>query len=741
MRTFFGIAVLAWCVSICGAGAAVVLPAAAEGAESAAERPRVGVALGGGAAKALAHIGVLKVLEQTGMPIDCISGVSMGSVVGGMYAIGYTAADIESICVRIDWTELFSDRTGQRMLPMETKLLDSRYIVSFPMDGIKPRMPSGLIEGENATRLFSQLSLARQRSANFRDFPIPFACVATDITTGEAVVLDHGYLAEAIRASMAIPSVFSPVWIDDYLLVDGGLARNLPAVDARDLGADIVIGVDVGKRGYSAEELNSFIAISNQTMNLVLEAALEEQQRLCGILIQPDMEGVSPSDFHDAARIIRRGEEAALAILPRLQALADSLNGLGQRESAPRPAPMDSVALAGLEIDGLSQVPRRVIEREFSSLRRGNPVPVSRIEQGIERIRGSGRFERVNSRIEAIEEGARGDRLILGLHEKKGNEAGVGLRYDTRRDASLLVNGAFRNLGLGGATLTIDAILRDEFDFGMKYLVPVGLLRSFGFKTRASASKTFLNLYETDERAAAYRALYYFGEAALGTLFSTRIAVSAGFRGEYIDQRLDAGRDDFSSRKDTLFPYFALVTLDTFDRNVYPRKGLFVQASAEATDGDLGSDAQFSRVYLDWRAIVPVGGEVSILQNLYLGTSSGDDLPPAYYFFLGGVDEKVTLLGKAGSFYGLEHQERSGRHIQTVQLGVQWEARKEMFVILSWNAGNTFDEWSTNIAANRYINGAGLTLGIDSIAGPVEVTVMTSDERDFLAYFTAGYKF
>lgn len=714
------------------------------GAAGAAGRPRVGVALSGGAAKGLAHIGVLKVLEKTGMPIDCVSGVSMGSVVGGMYAAGYTAAEIESITTVVDWAELFSDRTARRMLPMENKPIDSRDIISFPMNGFVPGMPSGLIEGNNVVRLFSRLSLPRQRSEDFRELPIPFVTVAADLITGEAVVLDKGFLAEAIRASMAIPTVFSPVRIGGRLLVDGGLVRNLPAEDARNLGADIVIGVDVGKGEYTEEELTSFIAVSNQTMNLMLGEALVEQQKLCDILIQPDLEGVSLSAYGDAPRIIRRGEEAALAMLPRLQALADSLKALEGGAPSLRervPAPLETVSIVNLEIGGLSNVPRSVVEREFNNVRRGGGAPVGRVEDAIDRIRGNGLFEAVNSRFEKIEEDIRGERLVLGLREKKGNDLGVGLRYDTRRDASVLFDTTFRNALFGGATLAFDVVLRDEFDVGARYLVPLGLVRSFGFKARVNAAKAFLNLYDGDERAAAYGAFYYFGEAAFGTLFSTRVAVSAGVRGEYADQRLEGGRESFATRKEALFPLYGLITIDTLDRKVYARRGVFVQASAETADEKALSDATFSRFYFDGRAIVPVSRKLSLLGNLYVGSSSGDDLPPAYFYFLGGVDEKVTLLGKPASFYGLEHQDHSGRHIQMVQLGAQWEAGKEMFVILSWNAGNTFDEWSVDVASNRYISGAGLTLGVDSIAGPLEATAMTSEEHDFLFYFSAGYKF
>lgn len=712
---------------------AFVLVAAGAAAK---DRPRVGVALGGGAAKGLAHIGVLQVLEEVGMPIDCVTGVSMGSIVGGLYAVGYTASELESIVVDVDWTELFSDREGRRTLPMEQKPLDSRCIAYFPVDGANVRLQSGLIEGRNVSRFFSQLALPYQKTESFRKFPIPFACVASDIMTGEAVVLDRGFLAEAMRASMSIPTVFGPLKIDGRLLVDGGLVRLLPAEDARNLGADLVIGVDVGKREYTEDDLKSFITISNQVLNLMLDPALERQHRLCDILIKPDMEGVSLSDFRNAPRIIERGRDAARAILPRLQALADSLNGLSPDGAAGNAAPMDTVRLEKVSLGGTFSVPRRVIEKQLG-VEPPRDVTVGKLAEGISRIRGSQHFERVSSRIDDGDDGAR---LVLELHEKTTNTLGVGLRYDTRREMSLLGSATFRDVGAGGV-LAMDAVLREEYAFDVKHTLPLGLMRSFGVRTRIDASRVFLDVFDGGRPVATCPTGYYFGELALGTLFSTRVAVAGGARGEYLNYGSDASSAGLARREDVLVPFFGNITLDTFDRTVYPRRGLFCQIAVEGTDGELGSDVSFSRAWLDWRAVIPVSRKVSLLQNLYLGTTSGDEIPPAYLFYLGGVDEKTTLLGRETSFYGLKHQDKAGRHVQTFHLGVQWDALKERYVILMWNVGNTFEEWESDIRGGRYVNGAGLTLGIDTILGPVEATVMTSEMRDFLAYFSAGYKF
>ncbi len=219
------------------------------------ERPKIGLALSGGGAKGFAHVGVIKVLEEIGLPIDFITGTSMGSIIGGLYAIGYSVGELEELVTATDWNDLFRDRVRRRDLAIESKMLDGRYMLSLPLNGLAPGLPTGLIAGQKISKLFERLTLPYHDVSDFRQFPIPFACVATDIVTGEVVVLDHGYLPEAMRASMSIPSVFTPVEIDDHLLVDGMLVRNFPVEEVRALGADIIIGVDVGAGVCTGERI------------------------------------------------------------------------------------------------------------------------------------------------------------------------------------------------------------------------------------------------------------------------------------------------------------------------------------------------------------------------------------------------------------------------------------------------------------------------------------------------------
>lgn len=239
-------------------------------------RPKIGLVLSGGGAKGFAHIGVLKVLEELNMPIDYISGTSMGSIIGAFYAMGYSATDIEKLVLNQDWEELLSDKVSRKYIHVKDKVNLDRYVVSFPIKPKGIRIPAGIVQGQNIINLFEQSTIEFHNQTDFRKFPIPFVCIATDLETGDAVVLDKGNISQALRASMAIPTVFTPVEIDGKLLADGGMINNFPVEEVIKMGADIVIGVDVQTGPRDKSELNSIEDIINQAVSLMAKKEFEK---------------------------------------------------------------------------------------------------------------------------------------------------------------------------------------------------------------------------------------------------------------------------------------------------------------------------------------------------------------------------------------------------------------------------------------------------------------------------------
>ncbi|MGH7674080.1 MAG: patatin-like phospholipase family protein, partial [Gemmatimonadales bacterium] len=254
--------------------------------------PRIGLALSGGSARGLAHIGVLQVMEELGVTVDVVAGTSMGAVVGGLYAAGYGPDSLAGIVRQLDWGRVLSDRVDRGYTLPEQKVADERHLVTVPFRGLPPQPASRLVGGHNVHQALARLTWPVATLRDFRRLPIPFAGVATDLETGEAVVFTGGVLADVLAASMAIPAVLPPMKLDGRLLVDGMLVRNLPARDARALGADILVCSDVSAPLKQAEELGTVAGVVGQTLTLLTAEALETERARCDILITPDIEGL-----------------------------------------------------------------------------------------------------------------------------------------------------------------------------------------------------------------------------------------------------------------------------------------------------------------------------------------------------------------------------------------------------------------------------------------------------------------
>ena len=296
-----------------------------------AKHERVGLVLSGGAARGLAHIGVLKALEEQGVVIDAIAGTSMGAVVGGLYAAGYSIAELEQLATELDWQQALSDAPPREDIPFRRKQDDRDFLVkqklSFRDDGTLG-LPLGVLQGQNLAVLLEKLFARAGAVDDFDDLPIPFRAVAADISTGEAVVFSHGHLALAVRASMSIPAVLTPVEVDGRLLVDGGISNNIPVDIARSMGVDRVIVVDIGSPLASTESLQTVFNILNQSVALLTRrnseaqlATLQQQD----ILIQPELAGFGITDFARAQGMMDAGYRAADALQWRLVALSQPL--------------------------------------------------------------------------------------------------------------------------------------------------------------------------------------------------------------------------------------------------------------------------------------------------------------------------------------------------------------------------------------------------------------------------------
>ncbi|MCI0515176.1 patatin-like phospholipase family protein [candidate division KSB1 bacterium] len=385
--------------------------------EPGAERPKIGLVLSGGGAKGFAHIGILKLLDSLQIPVDYIAGTSMGSIAGGLYAIGYSGFDLEKIAERDDWQEIFTDNPPRPMLPFFQKEQTGRYQLDFGIKGLKPVTPSGLIFGQKISLLFSSLTFPYEKITDFDRLPIPFRCVAVDLVTGNSVVLKSGSLAKALRASMSIPTVFSPVEWGDSLLVDGGLINNLPVDVVREMGADIVIAVDVQSPLLERERLNSVLNVLEQTVSIVGLDLSRANASQADIYITPDISAFSASDFdkNKIKQICRRGDEAAWRSIPLFVALKEKYK-LGYADTVHHELHTKAYRIFGVQIIGHTTIPFGVIYEQLN-IKPNDPFDPIAIQKRFAEMKTLGNYESI--RYDVVPMNDQYVRLLIRVGEKQ----------------------------------------------------------------------------------------------------------------------------------------------------------------------------------------------------------------------------------------------------------------------------------------------------------------------------------
>jgi NTE family protein len=683
-----------------------------------ADSTRVGVVLSGGSARGLAHIGVLRVLEAEGIPVDVVTGTSIGSLVGGLYATGYGADSLAAVVRRLPWDNLFSDGTERRLLTPDRRLFGGREQIFFPLVHGRPRLPSGAVAGRSIDRLLARLTWPYQRVRDFRELPIPFAAVATDIATGEAVVLDRGVLADAMRASMAIPGFFRPKVIDGRPLVDGGLARNLPAQDAEALGAGLLVCSDVSAGLEPVENLGSAVAILMQTITFQMALSTAEQRRRCDVVIEPDAEGLAAFAFGRADEFIRRGEEAARAKLPELRALRARAGARpAPADRAPTPRTADSVLVSRVEVrtpDG-GEAAERIVRRALA-LPDGAWATPGALDEAVKRAYATDLFEQVTYRLEDSEDGT------AAVFEASGNpqdRLGFGFRYDDRANAALLFSATVHNLLDYGSVSRVELRLGEEFQVRGQHLRGRGVSGAFSLGLMGGYTRATLDVFDGDERVAEVRSetseLSAFVGAALGRNALVGALLTAEHsRGVTSVAPLDTAQSlTFASASAVLFR-------ETHDHPVFPTHGSRLFVKSEWSDRVV-SGVGFSHHVFDLQRAIRLGDATALRLRATTGAATGrDDLPLSRVFFLGGAAPATVYPATHPPFLGLRPQQRFGSAVGLLRAGLQREVREGIFLIPIVNVGNTGE--TLREVFDDPVVGAGITLGLLTPAGPLEVT-------------------
>nr|WP_240702496.1 patatin-like phospholipase family protein [Trinickia terrae] len=615
-----------------------------------AHRPSVGLVLSGGGARGYAHLGVLKVLEENRIPVDCIAGTSMGAVVGGLYASGMSAAEMEKRLENVNLADIAFDVSERAELPQSEREDERLYVGSlgFGPNGVK--LPAGLVQGNRFRALLQDWTSSVPGNQPFDKLPIPYRAIATNLRTGEKVVLDHGSLPQAIRASMALPGLFAPTDVDGVTLVDGGLVSNLPIETAREMGANVVIAVDIGSPLRPLDALSSPADVMQQTLGILIHQNVARQRAQLAasdVLIEPQLGPLSFTDFANARAAIAAGEAAARAALPKLQALALPPEAYAEYRSAHAALPRVPIRVTSVVVETNGEVPpARILDHLH--VKAGDVYDPAKVNQDLRELTTSGDFESVTQQL--ITEGE-GHRLVIDAREKSWGPNfllfGLGMSSSSKDQGGFRVNLGYRRPWLtpSGLEWRVDSILGSELlSFHTELRQP--LSTSFGYYVApyAEVQRHFANIYDNDTgfRLNQYhvqteRAGFDFGVplARLGD-FRIGLAYAHGYAGPVYNAFDDAGINSeaypkFYGRQVTAR---ARLVIDQLDDPLFPRRGYFAEARGERTV--FGGSDKFTELY--GKSIVAESfGRQSVSASLEAGADIGGvNVVNPFGFTLGG---------------------------------------------------------------------------------------------------------
>ncbi len=559
--------------------------------------PGIGLVLGGGGARGAAHIGVLKVLERERIPVSHLSGTSMGSIVGGLYAAGYAPDEIEAVLTAIDWREMFRDDAARAHKPMRRKEEDLRYLLGFKLglrDG-RIQLPRGVVQGQKLLLLLRRLLLPAWQVEHFDQLAIPFRCVGTDIGRGEAVVFEDGDLALAIRASMSVPAAFAPLKVGGRLMVDGGLMDNVPIDVVRRMGAQRVVAVDVGEPLLPESELNSPVAITLQMITVLMANRTRESLATLGgddVLIRPALGDIASTDFERAVDTIALGEAAAEAMLPQLRRFAVPAADYARWQAQHRRRAFDAPLVEFLEVARSRSRTAGYVESQLEGLA-GAPLDPAAVEDGITAAFGYGAYERISWQL--VERDGRTGIEVLPVDKGWGPNYltfGLQLSDDFDGGSSYLLQGEFTMTGLNrlGGEWRSAVSLGQEAGLRTEFYQPWGRVGQFAVLPWAEHMTHDQPLRAGNARVAEYRVARAASGVDLLWNPSNRWQVALGLeRGhELAKPRLAA--PGFPARLEFDYGLARLAVIrDTLDSVVFPLRGSRTELALSSYSTALGS--------------------------------------------------------------------------------------------------------------------------------------------------------
>ena len=728
-----------------------VPPAAAGG------RPRIGLVLSGGGAKGLAHIGIMKAIDSAGLKIDFVTGTSMGSILGALYAVGYSADSIEKITRHIDWDLLFSSQSTMKGMIMEEKDEYDKYDIELPWVNHWFRFATGVIEAQELWLKFSELFRPVYNIKDFSKFPIPFKCIATDVSTGDAVVIDSGEIVSALRSSMAIPSIFTAVEYNGKKLVDGGIVRNFPVKDVREMGADLVIGSNVSGALRSSKQVTNPIQVLLQIAFFREAEDTRTQIPFCNIYVHQPLEKFGMASFGESNEILDAGLAEGRRLYPRFKELADSLDAIyGPQEIAKdRLPPSYPVKISSYTVDGLEQTGQGFFIQSMG-LETNHYYTADELSRMIRRAYGTRYYKRVTYSMIPDSTGI-SNKIAFEVEENPLTFAKIGLNYNDFSGISAIFNLTSRNFLTPTSRSLVTVNIGQNFRIRGEHLQYFSRRANFAFTLGTQFDQFNITTYNSSyKEAGLYDQNYFRLDGRLSYFTNRNLTVGMGSRFEWIhyDPSITSSLEFKGSNNFTTS--YVFLRHNTLDRPFYPRRGMKIEVEGDyvftqspqadyfasnTTRSDTSfSDKPYQRLLFNLDRYMPMGRRYTMFTHAQLGMNFDYRHNIMNEFSIGGMTSQfhnqVTFAGlREGTFYSPS--------IAELQLGLRYQLFSNTFLTGRANVlMNNFITNSSFFNTPDFLSGYALTFTYNFALGPLELSAMYSDQsRQVIGYVNIGIPF
>ncbi|WP_078668070.1 patatin-like phospholipase family protein [Chitinophaga eiseniae] len=723
--------------------------------QPAPDRPKIGLTLSGGGARGLAHIGILEAIDSAGLKIDYLTGTSMGSIVGALYAMGYSGDSIEAVARRLDWNSLFTNQPVLTDISYEEKAEYNKYIIEIPFEYGRPKLASGVISGEALWLELAKLSWPVKDKKNFTHFDIPFKCIATDVATGQIVTLDSGEIVTSMRASMAIPSIFTAVKIGNRKLVDGGVVRNFPVITAKEMGADIVIGSNVSGGLRKADQLVTPFDILYQLGFYKDAADFEKARKQCDIYIpiNDELESYSAAAFGSVDSIIEVGKRKGRAMYPVFKRLADSLNA--HLENVNRMPFAADVELSSVHVSGLIHSDEKFFLQRLH-LKPGGCYTNVQLREGIQRVYGTRFYKLITYNLHP--EGYGKYRMEIAAEENPLTYVKFALNYNTLTGASAILNLTQRNFIVPNSRSFVSVAISENPRLEAQYFKYLGRSRNFGFGLGAYYENTGLTFYDEDlTKMQPYRNKYANVDINLQYSPGGNVAFGAGTRWEYIKYKPQFSPFVEVRGSTNQLNSYAFLGVNSLNRKMYPTSGVLLNieggyiynqhSGITVNNGGapLNLDSagirfnNYQRLVVNAKYYVPLGVKSALAFDGNVGWNFNYNESVVSGYVVGGMNK---MIRNQVPFVGVFEGEVISSKVAAVQAAWQWEVVRNIYAIP--RVGAALYNGSLLGAENKYsgLTGYGLGGGYSSRLGPIEATMMYSDQSGKLKFYVnLGFNF